>query len=261
MAVPGGGTRRYLYVYSFLFQGTDRAMSSWSKWEFPNGTRILGLDMADGLLGIVRKHTDGAYLEQADLDLEPDAMEKVAYLDRRVATSSPSYNPATGENTYTLPYEIPTDGSGGPLLVVNRDTGAIYTPTRPSNTQAVVAGVGSLSGVPVYIGQPYTFRWTASTLYVRGDNGLAETGGRLQLKCVDVFYQNTTDLKATVTPQGRPSHDYIIDVPVPADGMLRLPVLAQNIQATLTFVNDTPGPCALDSIDWTGDFTGRGRRI
>lgn len=265
--------QRFLYIYSWLDHGDSRVISSWSKWEFAAGTRIIGLDMADGVLGILRKHADGCFLDQIDLDLTPDAQESIAYLDRRVhseltasgwvvAGNIIDYNEGTGTTTWTLPYAVATDGSEGTVMVGRRSNGVLYTVTRPTPTTVAVTGQGDLSSVPVYIGVRYTFRYKPTTLYLRAQNGIPETAGRLQIRYLDLFYKHTTDFTLTVAPTGRPSVDYIVDNGLtPTAAVLHVPVLCQNEEVELTITNTTPGPCALAELDWEGYVTTRSRRL
>lgn len=252
-------SQRILYVFSWLDRGNTRIFESWSKWDFPAGTRIIGLDLVDGVLGFVRKHADGVFVEQLDLDLPEGAEEKVAYLDRRLSSPSASFGGAA--TTWTLPYAVATDGSEGDVVVTNRATGAVYATTRPSATSVAVAGAGDLSGASVYVGQPYLFRYVPSTLYIRGQDGLPETSGRLQIRYLNLFYKDTTDFTLTVAPWGRTPISYVVNAPTPDADTLHVPVLCRNIDVTLAIENETPGACALSEIDWEGFYTNRGKRV
>jgi hypothetical protein len=255
-------SQQNLYIYSFLDDDEGRRLySSWSRWEFPSGTRIIGLGIADGVLSLVRKHSDGAFVETVDLDLSEDAAEKVAYLDRRLSSASSSYSAGTDTTTWTLPYEVATNGSQGVVSVVNRTTGVVYAVTRPLATTVAVTGQGDLTGASVYIGVQYGFRVQLSPTYVRDNNGQALTSGRLQVRYMDLQYNDTTDLTVTVSPNGRTAVEYTVDEDEPTNSNIRFPVLCQNTEVTVEIANDTPGPCYLSSIDWEGWFTTRSRRI
>lgn len=253
------GSQRFLYIYSTLMQGDEKVISSWSRWEFPTGTRIVGLDMADGVLGLVRKHADGAYLEQIDLDLMTGAEEKIAQLDRRKAGLVGVY--AAGTTTWTLPYSVATDGSEGAVSVTNRTTKAVYTVTRPTATTVAVSGQGDLSAASVYVGVKYTFSIIPTQFFIRGQSGMPETAGRLQIRWIELFYTESTDFTVTVSPTGRTAVTYVFTSAAPASGSIRIPILCKNDEVTITITNATPGSCALSEIDWEGWFTSRGRRI
>lgn len=262
-------SQQNLYIFKFFQQDGERVLSSWSRWEFADGTVIVGLALADGILGIIRKHDDGAYVETMDFDLSPDPAEKVAYLDRRCdAISTPSGVLlagqaavfASGATTWTLPYSIATDGSEGDVVVANSTTGAVYTSTRPSATTVRVAGA-NLTTALVYIGQRYLFKYVPSTLFVRDRNDLPTTRGRLQLRNSELFYVDTTDFTVTVSPVGKTAINYTVNLTTPADGKLRVPIKTRNTEVLLEITNNTPGPCALSELDWEGWFTSRDREI
>jgi hypothetical protein len=254
-------SQRFLYIYSFHYnERREKVFSSWSRWEFPAGTRLLALGMADGVLGIVRKHSDGAFIEQIDLDLTPAADEVSSYLDRRVTSGlAPSH--LAGTTTWTLPYSVATDGSEGTVAVVNRTTGARYTVTRPTATTVAVSGQGDLTAASVYVGVKFNFLYRLSRLFVRLRDALAETSGRTRVNLIDLLFSDTSDLTVTVEPLGRSSKVFTLSKSSPDEGTMRVPVMCRNQDVTITLSNDTPGPCAISEIEWEAFFTARGRRI
>lgn len=266
-------SQQNLYVYSSpvlfdtsisMYTVERRQFESWSRWEFPVGTKILGLDMADGILGLIRLQPDGAYLEQIDLEVEPTQTENVAYLDRRLDSTkivSAVYTAGSpGFTDWTLPYAVPVDGSQGDVVVVDRVAGVPFIVTRPTPTTVRAAGDQHLASV--YIGQSYTFAYTPTPLFIRdGQSEQAQTFGRLQLRYATFFYRDTTAFTAVVTPAGRPTVSYTFTSAQPVDGQFKIPVLCHNTDATIVITNSTPGPCALTEIEWEGWYTSRSRHI
>jgi hypothetical protein len=261
-----------LYVRSWHAEQGQDTVESWSYWEFAPGTRLVGLGMADGVLGFVARHTDGAYLEQIDLDLTPDATEKVAYMDRRVGTEvttsgtllagdSADYDVVTDTTTWTLPYSVAVDGSEGDVCVGDRELLVDYLVSRPSPTTVAVTGHGDLTQESVYVGVRYKFTWKPSTLFIRGQSGLPETGGRTQVRQVELFYSHTTDFLVTVGSTGLDDIEYAVTQDEPQAGSLKFAVLSQNIEASIEVTNDSLGPCALSELDWEGWFTSRDKRV
>lgn len=259
--LTSANSQRFLYIYRFHYEGREKVFSSWSRWEFPNGTRLLALGMADGVLGLIRKHSDGAFIEQVDLDLTPLADEASAYLDRRVASGlSPSYSAGTDTTTWTLPYSVATDGSEGVVAVVNRTTGTRYAVTRPLATTVAVTGQGDLTGASVYVGVQYTFLYRLSRLLLRFRE-TTETSGRTRINLLDLFFNGSTDFTVTVGLVGRTAKTHTFQQATPGDGKKRIPVMGNTTDATITVTNATPGPCAISEIEWEAYFTNRGRRI
>lgn len=256
-----------LYVYSYAFQGDQRAQSSWSQWTFASG-QILGMDIVDGKLGLIVLHTDSVQFYTIDLNVALDTLdadEKVRHLDRRYTEASSgvsaSYSAGPDTTTWTLPVAIATDGSEGTLVVTNRTTNVTYAVTRPAANQVAVTGQGDLSAANVYIGVSYTFSYTPSTFYVRLQER-PETGGWLIVRNLKVNYRDSTDFVVTVTVTGRAAPwTYTFSSSTPSTDEFRVPVQGRNKITSITLSNPTAGGCAFTSLDWEGSFTMRSRRI
>jgi hypothetical protein len=265
--------QKSLYVYSTRFSDDNdrnRIQSSWSKWEFSTGS-IVGLDMVDGKLGVVTVRADGVYLETIDLNVtldSPTSDEGLLYLDRRVDQTttgvSSAYSAGPDTTTWTIPFNVATNGTEGTLVLVNRGTGLVLTTTRPAANQIRTTGQGNLTGASVFIGVLNEFRYKPSRIYFRPKDEVPETKGRLTLRFIDVLYHDTTDFDVVVTLVGRNPITYSFKVAalgLPTSGKLTVPILSKNENATIELVNNSPGVCAFSSLDWEGDFSMRDRRI
>lgn len=260
-------SQRNLYVYSYAFQGTDRAQSSWSKWTFASGS-ILGMDIVDGKLGLIVLHTGSVEFYQIDLNVALDTLdadEAVRHLDRRYTQASSgvssAYNAGSNTTTWTLPVNIATDGSEGSVIVVNRSSLVTYTTTRPAANQVAVTGQGDLTGASVYIGVSYAFSYTPSRIFMRRQEE-AETGGWLTIRNLKINYRDTTNFTVTVTLAGRATPwTYTFSNTNPSTDEFHVPVQGRNTIATIIISNATPGGCAFSSIDWEGSFTMRSQRV
>ena len=256
-----------LFVYSTFMKGGERQMASWSKWQFPAGSTIIGVDMLDNELTLVIHRSDGVYFESLDLDQGNSGSDaKIQFIDRRItgvqsaAVSAVVY--ASPVTTWTLPYEVPTNGSQGEMVVVNRATNAVLVTTRPSATTVAVSGYGDLSATSVWIGVLYEFSYTFSKLYSRNREGTPETRGRLQVRYLDLHYHNTTDATLTVSPDDdRADKALAIDTATAGEGSIHIPVQMRNTYYTLIIADETPGACSFSAVDWEGDYTTRAQRL
>lgn len=262
-----GGT--YLHAYSYHDDANgNRVQSSWSRWEFASG-QIVGLDMVDGKLGVITVRADGVFLASIDLNVAldtPTTDEGLLYLDRRVdqTTTGVSSAFAVATTTWTLPFNVATNGSEGTLVIVNRTTGLVLASTRPAANQIAVTGQGNLTAASVYIGVLYEFRYKLSRIYYRLQQEVPETGGFLMLRWLTAFYHDTTYFDVVVTLLGRAARTYTTSVAalgLPVSGKVRLPIQSVNDNATIELVNFTPGVCAFSGLDWEGDFAMRSRRV
>lgn len=260
-------SQQNLYVYSYAFQGDQRAQSAWSQWTFASGS-ILGMDIVDGKLGLIVLHTGSVEFYQIDLNVALntlDADEAVRYLDRRYTQVSSgvsaAYNAGSNTTTWTLPVNIATNGSEGSVIVVNRSSLVTYATTRPAANQVAVTGQGDLTAASVYIGVSYTFSYTLSRLYMRRQEA-AETGGWLILRNLKVNYRDSTNFTVTVTIAGRAAPwAYTYSSTTPGTDERHVPVQGRNTVSTIVISNATAGGCAFSSIDWEGSFTMRSQRV
>lgn len=178
-----------------------------------------------------------------------------AHLDRRVRLATVESSTTT-VSTWKLPYACPVNGSEGTLIVVRQDNGAIIPSHRNADPLRVHAA-GNWKNVPVWIGVPYTFRYVPTGIAFRGDGGVPEDKGRLQVRYIDIVCPDTRSLTVGVSPVGRPERE----AGPPHDGRLRVGVHSQNTQFILDIYDSSPYPVALVALDWEGHFTQRSRRF
>ena len=146
------------------------------------------------------------------------------------------------------------------------------TVTRPTTTS--VAASGDFSAEAVLVGVPYTMTYQFSTQHVReGENTRAVQSGRLQLRTMQVSYEDTGFFKVQVTPEARSTFEYeftgvvlnqassTIEDVILSDGTFRFPIQSKNDRVTITIVSDSYLPAAFQSAEWEGYYTIRSRRI
>lgn len=233
--------RDRLYCYRYRDSANGRVLSSWSRWEFPSGGAIVGLDMHDGEIYLVVRYSDGTYLERIHLNWQVDL--KSRHLDRLCIPTSTYQN---GITTWNLPYQAPSG-----LVVVDRDTGEILAEGNQAQ--------GDLRDRFVFAGVPYTFRYEFSPIYFRDPSGEPILQGRLTVHYIDLWYHDTTDAALEVTPQGRSSYTVETHTRKPNSGRLRAPVHSR--EARIVLKDSSPGACAVSSLDWEGFYTRRSRRM
>lgn len=110
--LTSGRSQESLYVYTWTDKVVNagaptvqrqRVQGSWSRWDFAPGTRIIQLDVIDGVLGVISMHSDGVYFGEVDLDLSLNILdgttdistENSGYLDRQIIAIDPTPNAAS----------------------------------------------------------------------------------------------------------------------------------------------------------------------
>jgi hypothetical protein len=172
-------------------------------------------------------------------------------LDRRVALAATF---GGGNSTFTLPYELATDGSEGVVQVVTAD-GTIYTPTRPTTTTAVVTGV-DLSAAECTVGIRFDMTVTLSTIYWRqaDHTGQAKPDPRktLQLQRLLVSYEDSKQFDVVVQGQERSAATYALALAAARSGLHSVPVLSNNERVTITISSAYATPCWISGAKWEG---------
>jgi hypothetical protein len=247
--------RSVLYACNY---NVEAGQAAWGKWTLPTGSTLVGMDVLDGTLGLIISRDDGVFLETVNLDV---AIEDVGHLiDRSKAFASGTGTYSDPNTTWTLPYEVATDGTQGTVEVVLAN-GSVLSTTRPTAT--TVRATGDYSAIAVTIGVRYSFTAELSTLYIRKDDEMEtpETRGRLQLRSVTLAHVASRDFTVSVTADSRAARSVTFDEAAETDGDYRVPVLTENKQARIIITNATPNPSRFSGLDWEGFYTARGQRV
>lgn len=269
-----------LEVYRWIMNGTDKVMSSWSKWPLTTGssTLVLGTTFVGSKLYLVMGRGGNFTLEVMDLSpglVDADA-DFVTHLDRRVHPTAAVYDAVSNTTTLTLPYE---DTEGGNLRVyhsgVNAGKQVSVNSITTGATTATVAVKGNVS-TAAWVGFSYEMRFRFSPMMLREAHPLGGysgvTSGRLQLRYMSVAYADCHSFSVEVTPVYRDTQTNtfvarqigsggIIGQINLATGSFRFPVNAKNDEVTVEVVNDSPFPSRFISAEWEGTYHNRARRV
>ena len=281
-----------IYLYKFFFQNDTKLQSSWSYWEVKGDKTIIGADLVDSDLYAVIQYSDGVYLEK--MVLRPENVDTGTsieiLLDRKVTEASCSValtNPAglDVQSTITLPYPIAANST---MVVVGRyyagntmQHGQVIVPISQTlsggaggNGTLVVRG--NLTNAKFYVGEVYDMLYEFSTQYLKEQppgGGLAVMGGpKLQLRTWTMIFDQTSHFEIKITPKGRSTYTYPYNGVHPGDGDLlgspgiatskfRVPVMTQNIDATIQVASSSALPCRLQSAEWEGWYHTRAGRM
>lgn len=283
VAVLSANSPNKVFTYRYYWGGDEKLQSAWSEWEFPAGDTVLNVDFIESSVWLVVSRSDGTYIES--MDIEPGRTDTggtfVVHLDRRVdetGVGSRTYNAGTNQTTFIVPYLL-VDATQFQLYAWHGD--ATFKPGQQLQFTHSVVGSTTLITVTgnltkFFFGRRYVFRYRFSPLVMReqakGGGEQAITGGRLQVRYMNVAYSHTGYFRAEVTPVGRDTYSYVfsgrvvgsvlsqIGKPGIQEGSFKFPVQSQNTGVTIDLVNDSPFPCAFLSAEWEGFFHIRSRR-
>jgi hypothetical protein len=255
IAVTTDVSRNAIYILA-----TDDQTLAWSRWDIESTSQIIGMDFIGGVIGILVKRSDGIYLEKIDLgktNLLASAGDVVPVL---LDHSTVPVGVFTSLTTYTLPFSVATNGSEGEVVLWRTDTQVEVPSLRPTAT--TVTAVGNTTAIPIVMGIRYTFTAVLSPLFIRGSEGKVETTGRLQVHFVRLLSQDTTYVRATVTPVDSVTYTYTTSTigTVAAYTVSQIPVMGKNEDTVITILNDSPRNTTYAGLDWESTYASRARR-
>jgi hypothetical protein len=252
-----------LFVYTTYFDGKEKVQSAWGRWRL-NADEILSIKLVDGQLHYLARRGSVVTLEKVATSRQDNdpGLNFTALLDCRVKTTG-SYDPVNKTTSWTLPYphkgcvDICTSGDWGTKS--GRVVAVDYTGSN------VVTAKGNWAGQPVFAGYRYQSYYEFSKQHVRVEDA-AILGGRLQLRSMTVFCEQTGYLEAHVTPEQRPTRIHKMTGRVLGsaknrvgsvaidDVKFRFRIGSRGDTVKIALVNDTPYPSCVTSASWLGFF-------
>ena len=295
------GHQDRIYVYKFFFrntgEGTERAQSSWSYWEFSGADEVLQVLAIRETLFCLLRYGTKVYLEKIsvmDRMQEPQAGSPYPLLlDRRVSTttetptsmrvSAGSYDANTKKTTWTLPYTIAAKTEAWSGFTTNANGGVLLGSATSGTT---IVADGNWSSSPIYFGESYTFRYrfTRFKLYKEIGGGKAAANvERTQVRHAKLRYHESHYFEVHVLPEGRDTGIYKFDGTVlgsrnsalgsalPSgwtqdderffEGVFNIPIMSRGERCMVEIQNDTPHPCKFSTCEWVALVTGKAAAI
>jgi hypothetical protein len=215
-------------------------------------------------------------------------------LDRRVSTTTETpaairvaagtYNNATKQTTWTLPYTIIKETQAWSGFNTTTD-GAVYLGTASSGTS--ITAEGNWSTTPIYFGEvfDFTYRFTKFKLYKEIGGGKAPGNvERTQVRHAKLRYHQTNYFEIHVKAERRDTAVYKFDGTIlrvrdsvlgnvlPAtgydrdndrffEGVFRIPINSKGENCVVEIHNKTIHPCKFSTCEWVGLITSQARSM
>jgi hypothetical protein len=260
-----------IWVYKWYWVGEDKVQSSWSKWTFP--FKVSNMVMVESSLYIVDASTFADHhLYKIDLQSgETDGnLPCILHLDGK-SMKTGVYSVMTGLTTWS-----DTSPVGGRIIVKGPGWGDEEGTTIPvyAMTSGSISAEGNYSAHPCWIGAPYTMTYKFSPQYVRDENQLAISQGRLMLQRMTLNFARTGPFKVKVTPKSLNSSEYanshnirigdqeaVVGDVYLITGSFTFPILAQNTMVDIEIISDNYFPVQVQNAEWEGQYVNRTRRV
>jgi hypothetical protein len=280
-----------LYVYQFFWEASGGSLTNrqnaWHKWTFPN-KNIYWCDFVEGTLFKLVSYVNGAnteyYLEGVNASRPPQDSSELFLLDRQISssittdvgTATFSYSAATNKTTVTLPYR--TVNTSQFVIIKQNANDANEAKKRWIVATSVPAGVtsfvcdslGDFSSSSWVFGEQFTFTYRPPQLMPYSRTATENTfignrTGRLQLRYLDVYYNDARYFTIKVTPYFRDTVTYEFDRRDPLNANIviseeepfeeakfRAYIQSKNDQVTVELVNNSIDQAKFIALEWTG---------
>ena len=295
------GYQKRIYVYKYFYrnqgQGTERAQSSWSYWEFSGVTKILQILCVEEVIYLLAEYGNDVWLEKVAVSDRLSDVTPSPYpflLDRQISTTTETpaalrvgagtYDTVTKKTTWTLTYTITskTEAWSG---YATTNIGGVLLGSATSGNQIVADG--DWSGAPIFFGEPYDFcyRFTKFKLYKEiGGGKAASNTQRSQIRHAKIRYHESYYFEIHVMAERRdtaiykyddttlrvrnstlgsalPSGGYGEDEDRYHEGVFRIPINSKGENCIVEIHNDTIHPCKFSTCEWVGLLTSQARGV
>jgi len=256
--------RSALFVYRYYWASPDeKVQSSWSKFLLSPEDTILSADFIDNRLYIVIRRPDGTYLNYMDFSykLTEGDLGFMVHLDEKQSLTG-TFDEANGITVFDIGYPIKTGSTWQGVLSADfegRVGGTLNLTTRSSTEVSVI---GDWTEGKVYIGRPYTFKYTLSPIYYKDSQKLSVPHYKLNLKNMHLFYDDSGFFKVQVNFKATDTiYEYVLN-PTLGDetlvigeatisrGNFRFPIQGDGEKTEITITSDSMFPVSIQGGEY-----------
>lgn len=256
-----------VYIYQFLWDGEKRLQSAWSYWTTGGSDVEHFFFKGSNFYFMAHDTTTDEYCigKMDTADEAETGLDFNIYLDRK-ATAIPD-----GNKQFTIPAcYIPSDE-----IVVVRGADCNYpgmSAQIADITSNVVTLVDTVGGT-VHYGRKYSSRYKPTMPLMKDRNGIAITKDRLIINDLNISYKNSGPFKVKVTDEwnNATEQEYtgrvtgainnIVGEINTTSGSFQAGIRKDRNYAEAEIYTDSYLPLSLIDIEWSGQFTKRGRRL
>lgn len=273
--------KNIVYVYDWLWQGTDKVQSAWHKWVYPVTDKVRSLFYSRNTLYLlIDRGTSGLFLESYDMgdELEDGLTDRVR-MDRQAELTF-TYDPLTESWTSgVLPY-TPTDlslldciitegweGYVGGAFLFDYNSNNTLTTTFELNDPAI-------GTAKARVGQLYSSEYEPTPVVIKDSR---DRVSYIDVPVVGLVHLNLDKypdftVRVTNTKSGKTrtafatnrrggARNNIVGFVQPTDGVYKFPLRALSTDATYRIISLAPHTLQLRDIEWEGSYNPTKRRV
>lgn len=270
-----------VYVYDWLWQGTDKVQSAWHKWVFPETDKVRSLFYSrNQLYMLIDRAASGLYLEVFDMgdELEAGLTDRVR-MDRQ-GNLTFTYDPIHENWTSgVLPY-TPTDLNILDCVITEGWEGyvggAFNFTYNPNNTLTTDFELNDpdVGTAQVRVGQLYSAEFEPTPVVIKDSRdrvsyidvpvvGLVH----INLDKYPDFIVEITNIKsgkmrtAFATNRRGGARNNIVGFVQPTEGVFKFPLRTLSTDSTYRVISQAPHTIQIRDIEWEGSYNPSKRRV
>lgn len=264
LAVLSEGVVNNAYVYEYLWVDDQKVQAAWSTWIFGDQLKHMFFEQ-NVLYGVFASSGGRIYLAKLALDrLDDDGVGYLVYLDNKQIFSGIHTSITSG-------YDLT-----GRTIVLVQGEGC---PEPGMTAQGTISGTTvtlerDMLGGTVLMGERFLSRYQPTMPMVKDGNNVKVGTGRLRVKNFLISYVQTgyiTALKwskyaaqvvaAKFAGRIMGDPDNVVGEPALPTGTFKVPFRMDADIGTLELQTDSHMPMTFLDMEWTGQWTKRGKRI
>ncbi len=261
-----------LYVYTTMWQISEKLQSSWHRWVFDSNATILGHAAIDNFLYVFL--LDGATMWMEKVPITPPlntsdgtnvtGIGYHAHMDKKVVVTG-TYDPATKLTSFVPPFE---DDEMDTVILgeqwIDKKGQVLSSTTTTASGTTTLTVSGDFSAEPAILGKSYEMSSQLTRPFIKDENQIV-VQGNVQIKTIDLLFKDTTTFTIEVTPSGRPTKTRKFNAAswgsavygqssTQEFGRYRTQIFGSAADTAITLKNNTPFPSLFTSLEYIVNF-------
>ncbi len=277
LAVITDSTLNTVYIYTYVWQGEKKVLSSWSEWSLPGDCVIVDIEMRDAFMHLTATRNGHTRVLRMDFS-NPNTFGIPAQLALDFMEELTTFEGPHGEVLFT--HESPLIKAEDETMYIygedHKYIGMLASTVRVydemPNTWQIV-GEKSPAGFKLIAGKSFLSRYRLSMPYVKDNDGNIIDGVRQQMKRMLFQYADTGAFDVVVTYPSRQEQRYhfrgnvigLNSLQVGAlnlqEGTFQVPIRHSVQGLKVAFETTSYTPCKILHGQWDANFRQRGQRV
>lgn len=257
LRTDGAAVRDTIWVYSYLWQGTEKVQGAWHKWVLPGDVEHFYFSGSEITVVLWHAATSSYTVNKADIDLPED--EDVGYhvcLDRQRAA-------VVTAGVVDLPFPNATFAQSLGCPAIGSEASATAADLGGGQWRYTLNPDAAPEGATVVAGQKYLRMVKPTMPFMRDREGNVKARGHVVVSAFYIDYQNCGALDVIQTgPWREPSTISVNWFPLADDplrgpsgirsGILEVPWGERSDWSELTIQSDDIRPTTILEVEWSG---------